>query len=105
MERRDTDAIVVLVRGGVEVASWALPATGHPDLDVADDLARLQLLARRLGGSIWLRGASPELAQLLELAGLGDVVPDGPSRQPGRQAEGLEQVRVEEVVVPDDPVA
>jgi hypothetical protein len=99
-------AEVVLVRGDAEVANWPLLCTGRPDLSVVDALARLALEARRQGCSIWLRAACPELLELMDLAGLTGVVP-GPGRglQVVGQAEGAEQVGVEEVVVPDDPVA
>ena len=119
-------AEVVLLRGDAELASWPLLCPGRPDLSVVDELARMQLAARRLGCSIWLRDACVELSALLELAGLADVVmtrPErpsertiGPERPPertigperrlevGGEAEGGEQGGVEEVVVPDDLV-
>jgi hypothetical protein len=71
---------------------------GCPDLGVVDGLARLQLVARRLGCSIRLRG-SVELAELLDLVGLDlglEVV---------GEAEGGEEVGVEEAVEPGDPLA
>jgi anti-anti-sigma regulatory factor len=43
-------------------------------MGVVDQLARLQLEARRLGCSIRLRNVCTELMELLELAGLDDVV-------------------------------
>jgi hypothetical protein len=93
---------VVLTRGPAEVASWPLARGCRPDLAVVDELARLSLAARRLGCSIWLRDACEELAELLELVGLGlglEVV---------GEAEGGEQGRVavnDEVVEPGDPLA
>ncbi len=48
---------------------------GRPDLATIDALARLQLMARRRGGSIRLCGACPELVELLSLAGLQEVIP------------------------------
>ena len=100
-----TDARVVLVCGDTEVASWPLAA--RADLAVVDELARWQLIARRLGCSIRLCGACVELVELLDLLGLGDVVcgTAGLRREAGGEAEGGEQVGVEEVVMPDDPVA
>ncbi len=97
---------MVLLRGDEEIASWALVCAGRPDVGLVDEVARLQLAARRVGCSIWLRQACPELLQLLELAGLRHVVP-GPGRplQVVGEAEDGEQPGVEEVVVPDDPVA
>jgi hypothetical protein len=93
----DARAEVVLLRDGVEVASWPLLcAGGRVDLEAVDALARLQLEARRRGCTVWLRRACPDLIELLELVGLLQVI---------GQAEGPEQGGVEEVVVPDDPVA
>jgi ABC-type transporter Mla MlaB component len=67
---------VVLKRGDADVASWPLPLPpcGRPDMAVVDQLARLQLEARRLGCSIRLRNVCSELVELLELSGLDDVV-------------------------------
>jgi hypothetical protein len=72
---------------------------GCPDLAVVDALARLQLVARRLGCSICLANPSPELIDLVELAGLSDVL------QVVREAEHGEQLRIDEVVMPNDPIA
>lgn len=104
--RRDTYAIVVLARDDAEVASWPLTGWGRPDLAVVDELARWQLAARRLGCSIRLRAACLELSELLGLLGLGEVVTGvGLRFEAGGQAEGGEQVGVEEVVMPDDTLA
>lgn len=74
----DPRAEVVLLRDGAEVASWPLLCAGPPDLKLVDALARLQLEARRQGCSIWLRAACPDLIELLQFVGLGDVVQLGP---------------------------
>ncbi|HEV2761083.1 MAG TPA: hypothetical protein VGV86_16095 [Acidimicrobiales bacterium] len=95
----DARAEVVLLCNRAEVASWPLLCSGRLDLSVIDELARLQLEARRQGCAIWLRHPCPDLVELLELVGLSAVL------QVGGQAEGLEQGGVEEVVMPDDPVA
>jgi ABC-type transporter Mla MlaB component len=65
---------VVLVRGRAEVARWAFPAGRHPDVAVVERLARLQLAARRAGYSIRLHDASGKLLELIDLAGLSDIV-------------------------------
>ena len=65
---------VVLTRNGRDVASWPLPACGRPDMAVVDQLARLHLQAQRLGCSIIVRNASPELRELIGFSGLDDVV-------------------------------
>lgn len=65
---------LVLVVDDVEVAAWRLAGPARTDLAVVDALARLQLVARRLGYSIRFCNPTPELCELLELAGLGDVV-------------------------------
>ncbi len=90
---------MVLLRGRTEVARWALTVTGATDLAAVDLLARLQLAARRRGCSIRVRNASAELFALLDLAGLSRCL------EVGGEPEDGEQPGVEEVVVPDDPVA
>jgi hypothetical protein len=72
--RPEGDAIVVLAVGGTEVASWPLTGSSRPDLSVIDNLARLALVARRRGGAITVRGAGPQLQQLIHFVGLEDVV-------------------------------
>ncbi len=65
---------VVVVHGGAEVACWPLPEGLQPDLSVVDRLARLQLAAGRLGCSIRIRDAPVRLRELIDLAGLSDVI-------------------------------
>ena len=48
----------------------------EPDAVTVDALARLQLAARRHGCRVLLRGASRELLELIDLIGLGDVLPE-----------------------------
>ena len=83
-----------------------------PDLATIDALARLCLTARRLGCRVELRGACPELRELLGLVGLGDVVAceedagGGLGLQASRQPEEREEPgRVEEESDPGDPIA
>jgi hypothetical protein len=65
---------VVLMRGDAEVARWPLPGGRCPDLSVVDLLARLQLVARRLGLSIRLSDPPSGLLALIGLAGLAEVI-------------------------------
>jgi ABC-type transporter Mla MlaB component len=44
------------------------------DIATVDWLARLALVARRQGGRLVVRNASAELYELIELAGLADVL-------------------------------
>ena len=99
--------MVVLARAGVEIVSWPLEVHGPVDLDVVDDLALLQLAARRMGCSIKLRDTCCELTALLGFLGLAKAIgaSTGPVLQVVGKAEGGEEGGVEEVVVPDDPVA
>jgi hypothetical protein len=62
----------VLVVGAdhAEVACHQLGGPGPPDIGAVDDVARLALQARRLGGRIVLSEVSPALRSLLRLAGL-----------------------------------
>ena len=107
VRRTDTGPRVVLVHGDAEVASWPLAGWDRPDLAVVDELARWQLAARRLGCSIQLRSACVELLELLDLLGLGEVLSGaaGLRGEAGGEAEVGEQIGVEEVVMPDDPIA
>ena len=89
--------MVVLVRGEAEVASWPLGPRARADLATVDALARLQLAAGRLGCRVLLRDVAADLGRLLDLVGLAVEM--------GWQPEGGEEAGVEEVVVPDDPVA
>ncbi len=81
---------------------------GLKGLETVAMLARLQLTARRLGGSIRVQSASAELHDVLRLVGLCDVL--GPCAplllEAGGQAEEREEPRgVEEEGDPPDPVA
>ena len=88
--------LVLLHADGEVVLGRVICAT--PDLAVVDALARLQLVAKRLGCSIALREASEPLVELLGLGGLAALF-----GELGRQAEGGEQVGVQEVVDRRDP--
>ena len=97
----DTQATVVLVAAdGHELVVEGL---GGPrcDMRCVDTLLRFHVQARRHGGRLRLRDVSDELRGLLELAGLTRVLAVESRRQP----EGLEQLRVDEVVQPGDPAA
>jgi hypothetical protein len=93
-----------------------------PDLVLVDLLARLRLVASRLGAGLVVLGASPELERLLAFVGLLAVVPlDGSEldrseldrseldrseldrSELGRESEPCEQPGVEEVVDVGDP--
>ncbi|HET7651709.1 MAG TPA: hypothetical protein VFK42_01640 [Acidimicrobiales bacterium] len=88
------EARAVLLDGGEVVASWPIEAR-DTDLALVDRLARARLTARRAGFALELRDVSVRLAELLDLVGLRVEMCGQP--------EHLEQPRVEEVVVPDDP--
>jgi len=102
---RELAALCVRVR--VELAEWPgtalvcdVRALERPDVGTVGALARLELTARRHGGSVRLHGASGELRALLELCGLSGVL----RVEPGRQPEEREQpLRVEERVEMGDP--
>jgi ABC-type transporter Mla MlaB component len=64
----------VLRRGDTEVAAWPLPMCDRADVGIVDQLARLQLEAKRLGCSIRLRNVCAELVELIEFAGLDLVI-------------------------------
>jgi hypothetical protein len=57
--------------GGAVLATRRLCGVGAPGIEAVDDVARLALAAARLGGRVVMGEVSPEMAELLELAGLG----------------------------------
>jgi hypothetical protein len=63
------------------------------ELGIVDALARLQLAARRSGYEVTVTEAPSDLVELIELAGLCDVLGVEPLRQPEQREEGF---RVEE---------
>ena len=63
---RTGDEAVVICDAGAIIA---------PDAAAVDAVARLQLIAKRLGREMRLRHASDELQELIALAGLSEVVP------------------------------
>jgi hypothetical protein len=65
----------ILEDGGSEVLVCDVRAIPEPDLAAVDALARLTLLARELGGDVLLLDAATGLSELLDLAGLSEVVP------------------------------
>jgi hypothetical protein len=100
----DDVVTVVLMRGDDEVASWTLRPQ-RPDLARAEELARLQLAAKRMGCRIHLRHAGDRLLALLDLIGLRDVVTVAELRvEVVGQPERGEQAGVDEVVVRGDPL-
>ena len=73
-----------------------------PDEPTLDTLARLQLTARRLGGTIRIRNACPRLVDLIDIAGLADVLVVCESVQVDGEVEEREEVGVDEEVLRDD---
>ena len=65
------------------------------DLGIVDALARLQLEARRSGYEVAVTDAPCELIELIELAGLCDVLRVEPLRQPEQREQrlGVEEER------------
>ena len=88
---------MVVVDGDSVVARWRIDDPARPDLSMVETMARLHLAARRLGLQIRLEHPGAELGQLLDLVGLAELLLDT-----SREAEGGEQLRIEEVVEPGD---
>lgn len=98
-------ARALLERSGARVLVCDVSRIRRPDVGTVGALARLQLLARRLGRELTLRDPCRDLQRLLHLTGLADTLPlEGRlRRQPDRQAEEREQLRgVQEGVHRDD---
>ena len=64
----------MLLSGETVLATWDIECDGRPALALVDELARLHLAARRLGWSISLRDTDADFADVIELAGLSDVL-------------------------------
>src|SRR3954452_11419270 len=89
--------------GDAEVITCDVSALAA-ELAAVEALARLALVARRLGCPLKVRRASPELRDLVEFCGLSDAL--GVRGGNGREAEEREEpVDVEERVDPDDAPA
>jgi STAS domain len=100
-----TGARRLLATGEVDLITYDMGAVVEPDVMAIEALARLQLTARRLRGSIQVRHVSGELRDMLDMAGLCAVVPlcDESPLGSGGQVEEAEQARVEEGVDRGDP--
>lgn len=110
VSRPVTKTWVVLVDGDAEVTRWPLEAQSRSKLGLVDELARLQLAARRMGLSVRLCDPCRCVWDLVDWAGLATVVMlDGACLELGgevaRKAEGSEEVGVEEGVEPGDAIA
>ena len=75
---------------GARLAGWDMGAGRPPDLAAVDEVARIALLAARLGGRVVLTRVSDRMRELLGLAGLpievGEAADDG--RVEGPAGEG-----------------
>lgn len=73
------------------------------DLELVDALARLQLAACRCGCTVVVRSAPAEVVELIELAGLSEVLRVELQREPEEREErrGVEEERH----LPDSPAA
>jgi NAD(P)-dependent dehydrogenase (short-subunit alcohol dehydrogenase family) len=92
-----------LAQGGdVEVVACDVSALAA-EVAAVDALARLALVARRLGCPLKVRRASPELQDLVAFCGLSDAL--GVGRNGGEPEEREEPLDVEERVDPGDPAA
>ena len=68
-------ARAILADSQTDVIACDVSALVGPDMVTVDALARVTLVCRHLGGRVVLLEASPELRELLGLAGLADVIP------------------------------
>lgn len=90
--------VTVVGPDGTALACCLLEGAGAPDLGTVDEVARLALLATRLGGCVTLSDVAPAMQELLELAALPVEV----KRQAELRKEPLGIQEVEEEVHPGD---
>ena len=62
--------VTIVGPGDSELAAFALKGPGDPDVGAVGEVARLVLVAQRLGGRLELTDLSTKLRVLLDLAGL-----------------------------------
>jgi ABC-type transporter Mla MlaB component len=84
---------------------YDVSALTEPDAGTVEELARLQLAARRRGCRLELVGATPRLQELLQLTGLADVLALAAGRRDvlGQPEQREQPLGVEEGIDPDDP--
>ncbi|MGN9909398.1 STAS domain-containing protein [Phytohabitans sp. LJ34] len=102
-----SEHLAAIVRDSpADVVICDVRAITSPDAHTIDVLARLQLMARRLGCGIRLYGAHPRLRDLLLLTGLSDALPLVGSAEvvepAGEPEEREDRLDVEERVDPRD---
>lgn len=97
----------LLSAGRADLVTCDVEGLEGPSGVIIDALARLQLTARRSGGSIRLRHPQPTLEELLAVAGFAELLPvcGGLVPKHERQVEEAEQRRIEEGMDADDPFA
>jgi hypothetical protein len=88
--------------GEIEVIACDVSALAA-EVAAVDALARLALVARRLGCPLKVRRASPELRDLVAFCGLSDAL--GVGRNGWEAEEREEPIDVQERVDPNDPIA
>ena len=82
--------VTLLGPDGDRLASWDMGGARPADLSTVDEVARIALLAGRLGGRVVLTEVSDRMRELLGLAGLPIEVGDAPAgdRVEGSAVEG-----------------
>jgi hypothetical protein len=63
---------------GATIATWTVGGAGAPDFAVVDTIARIHLDAKVRGQTVVLSAVAPDLAALICLAGLADVLATPP---------------------------
>jgi hypothetical protein len=88
--------VLVVGPNSVTLAAHRIEGTGTPNLSTVDDVARLALLAGRLGGHIVLSEVAPALSALLELSGLSGLCGQMERQSEGRKESlGIDEVQEE----------
>jgi ABC-type transporter Mla MlaB component len=79
IRRSDLSGLVERLRrgfqaGDVELLLCDVAEVVHPDAETVDALARIHLIVRRQGASVYFLGASAQLRDLLGFVGLDELV-------------------------------
>ena len=86
---------------GEPLGRWTLLGDSAPDLEAVDRIARLHLAACSLGGTAALSDGTPALAEVFELAGLGELY--GQMRRESERRERPLHGALERVEAADPP--
>jgi hypothetical protein len=80
----EANTLVITCRGAA-IARWPVELRSPPDLGIVDDLARLRLALERLGWDMAVEHPCARLREVIDLAGLTEVLLARPEDDPAER--------------------